>query len=398
MNTQLEASILELTQRLVSLPSRAGIDDYGPVFSLLAGWLGDRGIPCRQLAGADGRPIVLVAEVAGGPGPHYWLNTTIDTAGFGDEAAWSLPPTAALVRDGWLYGRGSADSKAGAAIFCHVAAELFARRSSLAGTLKLVFDGDEHTGTFAGIERALASEGREHLAGVYLGYPGFDKLGIGGRGFERATIAVHGQAAHSGSSSRRGVNAVSAAARLVQLLEAQPLPAADRNDQADGGFPLPPALTVTGLSGGHGFSEVPDLCELRVDLRLTPRFGRAEARALVAAAVARLPAERLPGGGAAHAEIAWIPGWPAYHLPPHSRLAGALFDAAAAILPRPLQPAVVGPSNIANLLAQQGIEATCGFGVAYRNAHATDEAIEIATLLPVYQVYLRAVEVLLSKT
>jgi succinyl-diaminopimelate desuccinylase len=34
------------------------------------------------------------------------------------------PPASGEIADGWLHGRGSADSKAGAAIFTHVAARL----------------------------------------------------------------------------------------------------------------------------------------------------------------------------------------------------------------------------------------------------------------------------------
>jgi Peptidase family M20/M25/M40 len=41
---------------------------------------------------------------------------------FGDEAAWTYPPASGQIAAGWLHGRGSADSKAGAAIFAHVAA------------------------------------------------------------------------------------------------------------------------------------------------------------------------------------------------------------------------------------------------------------------------------------
>ena len=383
------ASILELTRQLVRTPSRAGIDGYQGVFALLRGWLEARGVPVRLLSGEGGGPIALVAEVAGRPGPQYWLNATIDTAGFGDERAWSVAPTSGELVDGWLYGRGSADSKAGAAIFCHIAAGWMARRESLGGCLKLVFDGDEHNGDFGGIRRALASEGGESLQGVLLGYPGFDKIGVGGRGFERAVVSVHGKAAHSGASSQRGVNAVSAAARLVEQLEATPLPAgAPPPDPKEKAFPLPPTLTVTGIEGGGAFSEVPDLCRVQVDIRLTPSFCRDHARRHLEATLGGL-------GSGASAQISWIPGWPAYQLPEQSRVARALIDAAAEILQHRVAPAVVGPSNVANLLYHEGIEATCGFGVTYRNAHATDECIEVATLEPVYRVYRRAVEKLL---
>ncbi len=382
-------------QRLVRTPSRAGIDDYQGVFAVLAGWLDEHRVPARLLRAADGRPVALVAEVAGRPGPQYWLNATIDTAGFGDEREWSAPPASGEIRDGWLYGRGSADSKSGAAIFCHIAAAWLERRAELGGTLKLVFDGDEHTGAFAGIRHALALEDKKSLAGVLLGYPGLDKVGVGGRGFERAVVSVHGKAAHSGASLRRGVNAVSAAARLVEHLESTPLMQAPASASlaagGEDGFPLPPTLTVTAIEGGHGFSEVPDLCQVHVDMRLTPSFCRDSARRHLERTVLSLD-------HGASAKVSWIPGWPAYRLPPHSRLARALVESAGEVLGRPVEPAVVGPSNVANLLYHEGIEATCGFGVTYRNAHATDECIELSTLEPVFRVYHRTVEKLLARS
>jgi succinyl-diaminopimelate desuccinylase len=387
VSDEIESSVLDLTRRLVRTPSRAGLDDYAAVFGVLRSWLDERGLDSELLESDDEGPIALVAEVAGSAGPTYVLNATVDTAGFGDEDAWSVAPTGAEVRDGWLYGRGSADSKAGAAIFCHVAAALREHRHRLRGSLKLIFDAEEHTGSFAGIRRALAHHAGSPIAGAMLGYPGMDKIGVGGRGYERAVVTVHGRAAHSASSSDRGSNAIVAAARLVERLAALELPVT-----ASPEFPLSPRLTVTMIEGGHGFSEVPDLCRLNVDVRLTPPFGRDKARELVSAALDEWQAAQA---SAASASVEWLGGWPAYRLSPDSAVAIALTDSAAAVLQHPVVQGVVGPSNVGNFLFQQGIEATCGFGVAYRRAHASDECIDLATLRPVYDVYLRAVRQLL---
>lgn len=338
--------------------------------------------------GASGSPIALVAEVAGDLGPHYVLNATIDTAGFGDEEAWSTPPTSGMIRDGWLYGRGSADSKAGVAIFCHVAAACLERQARLRGTLKLIFDADEHTGDFSGMKHALNGEDKNRIAGAMLGYPGFKRVGIGARGFERAVVTVHGKAAHSGSSSNNGDNAIVIAAKLVDRLSSLALPSAGTAE-----FPLPPRISITMIEAGHGFSEIPDLCRLNVDIRLTPSFGRRDARA----AVARVIEAAVQGADdAPRIEAEWHAGWPAYHLRADSVVASALTDSAQQVLRRPVEQAVVGPSSVGNLLFEEGIEATTGFGVAYQNIHGTDERIELASIPSVYDIYYRAVETLLG--
>ena len=119
------ADVVKLTRELVRVPSRGGIDSYDPVLETMAAWLGEHGLACRRLAGPDGAVVALTCEVSGGrPGPRYVLDACLDTAPFGDEAAWTYPPLSGEITGGWLHGRGSSDSKAGAAIFAHVAARL----------------------------------------------------------------------------------------------------------------------------------------------------------------------------------------------------------------------------------------------------------------------------------
>lgn len=389
MSDPLRDSIVDLTQRLVRTPSRGGIDEYGSVFSVAADWLGQRGIGHRVLAGDGGEPVALVAEVSGEPEPTYVLNATIDTAGFGDEEAWTEPPTSGVIRDGWLYGRGSADSKVGAAIFCHVIAHWLGHSERLRGTLALILDADEHTGNFGGIRRGLEERGADTVAGVFIGYPGIERIAVGARGFERGVVTVHGISAHSGSGSSRGVNAITRAARLIGRLAEAELPEA-----VSGTFPLPPKLSVTMIEGGYGFSEVPDRCRINVDVRLTPTFGKERARELLTELVRASDAEL--GGAAPDTEIEWCGGWPAYRLSDESTLVRSLLDAARAVVGPSIEPVVVGPSNVGNLLSQMGIEATCGFGVRYRGAHGTDECIDVGTIRPVFEAYRDAVGKLLA--
>ena len=258
------AEIVELAQQLIRRPSRGGIDDYAPVLSVLESWLTTRELPHRRLYDDAGTCTGLLMEVSGDlPGPWWTLDACVDTAPYGDEGAWSFPPDSGDVVDGWLRGRGAADSKLAAAMFCAIAAELHGR--TFRGGLAVLLDVDEHTGGFGGARAYLADPAAVRPAGVMIGYPGPDEVVVGGRGFWRATITVHAQAGHSGSR-RTTPGAVSRAARLVRLLEESELPG------AHGEFPLPPKLTVTSVRGGEGFSVVPDRCEVGVDIRTTPTF------------------------------------------------------------------------------------------------------------------------------
>jgi succinyl-diaminopimelate desuccinylase len=83
------ADVVELTRELIRVPSRGGIDPYDPVLGIMAAWLGRHGLPCRRPAGPGDSVVALTCEISGEPGPRYVLDACLDTAPFGDEAAWS---------------------------------------------------------------------------------------------------------------------------------------------------------------------------------------------------------------------------------------------------------------------------------------------------------------------
>lgn len=131
----------------------------------------------------------MVCELTGGrPGLRYVLDACLDTAPFGDEAAWTYPPTSGEIDGGWLHGRGACDSKTGAAIFAHVAARLLPVSDQLAGSLVILFDVDEHTGHFEGARAYFeGAEWPDSVDGVMIGYPGAEYVVTGGRGVPGCT-------------------------------------------------------------------------------------------------------------------------------------------------------------------------------------------------------------------
>jgi succinyl-diaminopimelate desuccinylase len=380
-------AVVELTRRLVQIPSRSGIDPYAPVLECMSAWLGEHGLACRRVAGPGGATVALTCEVPGArPGPRFVLDACLDTAPFGDEAAWTYPPTSGEIAGGWLHGRGSADSKAGAAIFAHVAARLRDTAGGFGGSVVLLFDVDEHTGSFGGAKAYFEHAGPAD--GVMIGYPGLDHVVTGGRGVLRARVHVHGVAGHSGST-RTGAGAIAKAAGLIRKLDEVPLPGPPGPE-----FPLPAKLTVTAISGGEGYSMVPDLCTVNVDIRLTPALDDPAAAALLREAVASTDA-LWPGTPPTDVEI--TARWPPYALPDGSPLRDAPLEGAVRA---GLAPAakVAGPSNIGNYLAGLDIPATAGFGVDYEGLHGTDERVRLDSIPAVQATYHQALLILLHRT
>ncbi|MEU7742073.1 M20/M25/M40 family metallo-hydrolase [Nonomuraea sp. NPDC049158] len=379
-------AVVKLTRELVRIPSRGGVDSYDPVLDYTAAWLAEHGLNPRRLT-ESGATVALICEVAGAhPGPRYVLDACLDTAPYGDEAAWSYPPASGEITGGWLHGRGSADSKAGAAIFAHVLARLQQARHDLHGSVVLLLEVDEHTGRFGGAKTYFEGPAApDRVDGVMIGYPGIDHLVIGGRGILRARVHVHGVASHSGGS-RTTPSAIAKAAELVSALGQVHLPAGDRD-----GFPPAAKLTVTAIRGGEGYSVTPDLCTLSVDIRLTPSLDDSAAEDLLRGCVTQVDAG-WSGTQPSHVEITTR--WPPYRLSDASPLKAALLEAALAA-GLDTEAKVAGPSNIGNYLAGLGIEATAGFGVDYMGLHATDERVRLDSIPPVQAAYHHALLTLL---
>jgi succinyl-diaminopimelate desuccinylase len=375
----MQQEIASLASALIQIPSRAGIDASAPILSFLEKWMEQHGLETQPIVTLEGKKAGTFLHLRSGiPGPVLCLNACLDTAPFGDESAWQHSPTSGMILDGRLYGRGAADSKIAVSIFSHLAAKLVRTGGLERGELFVVFDADEHSGEFTGIKRFLEIAPARPEA-VLIGYPGNQNLVIGSRGFLRAVIQVFGVAAHSGSRSRRGSNAIQKMAHLVEALYARELP-----KEAHPDFCFGAEMNVTEIQGGEGFSVIPDLCTCKVDLRLTPQVDRASAAGWLESIVRGVD---LIFPGQRESEISWLESWPAYCVSRESYLVNEFLRVVEVVFGRPAQPVVSGPSNIGNFLASKGIPALAGFGVTYGNLHGTDEYCEVDTIAPVFETY-----------
>ncbi|MDG4834876.1 M20/M25/M40 family metallo-hydrolase [Solwaraspora sp. WMMD1047] len=386
------SSVLDLAQTLIRTPSCSDHDAYEPVLKILEEWLTERGLDSRRLHDAHGALVGMTCILdTGRAGPMWVLDACADTAPIGDETTWSFPPLAGDIVDGWLRGRGAADSKTGAAIFCHIAQRLARPITTgphhLVGSLALLFDVDEHSGGFGGARAFFAGPGRQ-AAGVMIGYPGSDHVVVGGRGVFRVKLKVRGVAAHSGASRPTACNALVKAAALIAALDAAPLP----SDPGQG-FRAAPKLTVTSVNGGSGFTVVPDTCEIAVDVRLTPTLDAAGAARLIQDTVMSIDARHPSPEPTAIEEVTM---WPPYRLTGTQQPAAALLQAAHAVGARPVTK-VAGPSNIGNYLSGLGIPATAGFGPDYEGLHGADERVVVASIPAAQASYHLAVQRLLTQ-
>jgi acetylornithine deacetylase/succinyl-diaminopimelate desuccinylase-like protein len=154
----------EIYAEIVEIPSVSGTEDSQRILSVAAARLAAAGIE-TEIAGPDGAQ-VLVARLPGtGEEPPLLMLAHLDVVPALRED-WSTDPFTLVERDGWWYGRGTEDNKAGAAFL--VTNLIRASREGFVPNRDWIvaLTSDEETES-AGI-RWLVTEGR-HL----IGAPGF---------------------------------------------------------------------------------------------------------------------------------------------------------------------------------------------------------------------------------
>ena len=144
---------LDRLAALVRIPSCSfpGFDPAHVVASAeaTAVWFRDVGFPAvRVLPGGGAHPAVLAIDRRAGPKrPTLLLYAHHDVQPPLREALWRTPPHEPVIRDGRMWGRGTADDKAG--IMCHCAAAAAWNATAGAPPINLVavIEGEEEVGS-----------------------------------------------------------------------------------------------------------------------------------------------------------------------------------------------------------------------------------------------------------
>ena len=132
---------VRLTQDLVKCPSVTPAE--GGALDLLEQVLTELGFSCTRLPFGEGEARIdnLFARIGSGH-PHIAFAGHTDVVPTGDVVAWSCDPFSGEVRDGQIYGRGTADMKGGIAAFV-AAVKTYLECDKLQGSISLIITGDE---------------------------------------------------------------------------------------------------------------------------------------------------------------------------------------------------------------------------------------------------------------
>ncbi|MFI8163093.1 M20 family metallopeptidase [Streptomyces microflavus] len=296
---------------------------------------------------------------------------TVWPTGSLEARPWSV--TAGIAR-----GPGVLDMKAGLVQMFHALASL----RTLDGVCVLV-NGDEEIGSPT--SRELIEEAARGSVAAFVLEASGDRDGAlktARKGSSRYEVTVHGRAAHAGLDPEKGVNAAVEAAHQVLAIVGIGAAVAGGaggsgvagDSGATGGGAGTSTVTPTLLSAGSTPNTVPARARIAVDVRVPTSAAQDHIDTLLRGLTPRTPGARL--------EIQDIGGRPPMEPGASAELFALASRIARELGQSPLRGIAVGGVSDGNCTAAVGCPTLDGLGAVGAGAHADDEYVEVASMIP----------------
>ncbi|MGO1971558.1 MAG: acetylornithine deacetylase [Propionibacteriaceae bacterium] len=265
MSVELPRS-LPWIERLVSIDTTSRNSNL-PLIDVVATECRRHGLDPLVFPNDDGRKANLLVTVPAADGSRssgVVLSGHTDVVPV-DDQDWHSDPFAAEVRDGRLYGRGTADMKSFIGVILALLPELVA--AELAEPVHVALSYDEEIGCLGGAEivRQIADVGMSPRAAI-IGEPSSMQVIRGHKSINLIRLEFTGVAAHS-SLTNAGVNAIEYAAELITFMRS----IADQwraEGPFDEAYPLPySTASVNVVHGGIASNTVPQSCVVELEFR-----------------------------------------------------------------------------------------------------------------------------------
>jgi succinyl-diaminopimelate desuccinylase len=376
------SAVLDLTRELIARPSVTP-DDAG-CQTLLGERLAAAGFSVTPLRFGDTDNLWAMH---GSGAPLLALVGHTDVVPPGPLTEWTTPPYEPTVRDGQLYGRGSADMKASIAALTLAAIDFVRAHPAHRGSLAILYTSDEEGSAANGIRKVmpwLAEQGLkidhaligEPSSGCRLG----DRIRIGRRGSMHCHLTIRGVQGHVAypQLARNPVHEFAPAlAELVAL----------RFDEGNAHFP-PTTMQIYEMRCGTGANNV---IPGELDLSFNFRFGTASSEQSLRGQVEDI----LRRHGLDYELRTRVASAPFLTTTP------ALIDAVVHSVREVLGVETVqdtgGGTSDGRFIAPTGAEVV-ELGPVNASIHKVDECVAVADLEPLQSTYRRIIERLLANT
>lgn len=369
---------VELTRALVRCPSVTP-NDAGAL-AVLEGALAPLGFACRRLKFSEaGTPDVdnLYARIGTGR-PHFCFAGHTDVVPPGEVTAWSAGPFAGDVIDGRLIGRGAVDMKGAIGAFVAAAAAFLEDcRDGFTASISLLVTGDEEGPAINGTVKVLdwmkaKGEIPDHCL---VGEPtNREALGetvkIGRRGSLNALLTVHGIQGHT-AYPQHADNPIRRLMRMLTAIADLPL------DEGTAHFE-PSRAEVTSIDVGNPTT---NLIPGKVTARFNVRFNDRHSGELLKVWINERCVE--VGG---QFDLAFDVSGKSFLCPPGpwtDRLAAAIREATG------LTPKLDTGGGTSDARFIKNLCPVAEFGLCAATAHKVDEAVAVADLKRLAEVYRR---------
>ena len=197
------------------------------------------------------------------PGKTLMFNGHIDVMPADEVEEWITPPFSPTIRDGKLYGRGTADMKGGLMAATMAVKLLQDAGIPFSGSVKITSVCDEEGGGNGSMQAIMSGQRAD---GVVVCEGTSDELILAHMGFVFFRVKFAGKACHSGAK-QNGVSAIEKAIKVIQALNEK-----EHEWLLHYKHPLLPApnLNVGLIHGGTAGSTVAEECMFEVCVHYLP--------------------------------------------------------------------------------------------------------------------------------
>lgn len=368
---------IQLTADLIRCPSVTPAE--GGALVLLEQLLTEAGFTCAR-ADRGGISNLFARWGAKGHAKTFGFNGHTDVVPLGDEAAWTMAPFGAEVKDGFMYGRGATDMKSGVATFVAAAID-FVKDTPPDGAVILTITGDEEAegidGTLALLDYMAAEE--EAMSVCIVGEPTCpDTMGemmkIGRRGSVTAWFTVTGVQGHA-AYPHRANNPLNAIVRLMDRLASHEI------DKGTDHFDASTLAVVTLDTGNPATNVIPAQSTATVNIRFNDLHSGASLTGWLQAEADKVTAEF----GVTIEMKVKISGESFITPPgPLSALVAKAVEAETGVLP---ELSTTGGTSDARFVKNHC--PVVEFGLVGRTMHQVDERVEVAQIPQLKAIYAR---------
>lgn len=256
-----QGAATRLLEDLIRCPSVT--PDSAGVFDVLQAALAPMGFAIHRMTfdGDGSYPVENMIATRGQGGRHLLFAGHTDVVPPGDRAQWATDPFDPVIKDGRIFGRGSADMKSGVAAFVAACAAAPAH-----GTISLAITNDEEADSINGTEKLLHWAKAKGYAFDFaiVGEPSAkavlgDSIKVGRRGSLNGQITVTGVQGHVAYPDKAN-NPLPVLAQVVLTLSG-------KLDDGNAQFP-PSNLEFTSLDVGNETTNViPGAAHARFNVR-----------------------------------------------------------------------------------------------------------------------------------